>query len=161
MKISDICTSPAQACRPDMDLAAAARLMKTLGIGAMPVVDGQRHVIAMITDRDICLAAGTRDLRPSELRVGEVMSPGIHSCRPQDDVEVALRVMSTYHVRRLPVADDQDAVLGVLSIDDIARTADASIEPLLLRTFAEICRHESRPAVPEPPLNTPTSTEAA
>ncbi len=160
MKIADACTSPVHACEAGTDVGRVARTMKEHGIGAMPVVDRDRRVIAMITDRDICLATAARDLRPSEMRVGEAMSGEIHACRPQDGLEVALRVMGTYHVRRLPVTDDEDVLQGVLSIDDIARAADESLQPLLLRTFAEICRYERQQALPAP-LNTPTATEAA
>jgi len=142
LKIGDVCVRDPATCAPGDDLVHAAGLMRDRGCGALPVVDAWGKVVAMVTDRDVCLATAARDLPASRLRVGEVMSSQVHACREQDDVETALKVMSAYRVRRLPVCDDEDRLRGLISMDDIVRAAGEDDAARILRTMAEICRPE-------------------
>ena len=120
MLVEDLMTSDVEACRPDSNLAEAAGVMWRKDCGAVPVVDEEGGVVGMITDRDICMALATRRQYASEVRVGEVMSRGVYTCTPEDDVKEALETMRGRRVRRLPVVNSQGNLAGIISLGDIA-----------------------------------------
>ena len=83
------------------------------------MVDGSGRVTGIITDRDICIALGMKNIRASEVRARDVSHAGCISCSPDNDVRDALRTMATHEVSRLPVVDEAGKLVGILSIDDI------------------------------------------
>jgi CBS domain-containing protein len=106
-------------CHPENNLAELAAMMWNHRCGALPIIDSAGKVAGMITDRDICIALGTRNARASDVLAREV-SPGPYvSCAPGDEVRSALEIMGTQEVSRLPVVDDSGRLVGMLSIDDI------------------------------------------
>lgn len=126
MKVRDLQTSDVRAVNPDTNLAVAAQIMWDCDCGAVPVVEENRSLIGMITDRDICIAAATRSTVPSDIKVRDVMSTEqVYSCRPDDDVRTALRTMATYRVRRLPVTDAGARLVGIISLNDVVRHASS------------------------------------
>ena len=124
MKVQDVMTKGAEACSRGTDLAAAAMIMWRMDCGVVPVVgDDGREAVGMITDRDICIAVATRHRRAEEITVGEVVSGTLYKVRPGDDIRAALEAMRSERVRRLPVVKD-GALVGIISINDIIRTAE-------------------------------------
>jgi len=101
----------------------AARLMWDHDIGAVPVVDDQGNAIGMITDRDICMAAYTQGKPLHELAVAPVMATQLITCRADDPISRAEELMRTGQVRRLPVLDGSNQVIGMFSLNDLARVA--------------------------------------
>lgn len=87
--------------------------------GVVPVVDEQKQVIGMITDRDICIAVATQNRLASDIRVSEIISGKVRSCQPNDDLEDALKTMKKRQLRRLPVTDKDGILLGIISIGDL------------------------------------------
>jgi CBS domain-containing protein len=125
MKVRDLQTSDVQAVGPDTNLAAAAQIMWECDCGVVPVVDDNRNLLGMITDRDIAIAATTRSSAPADISVRHVMSTGqLYSCRPDDDVRTALAKMGEHRVRRLPVTDRENHLVGILSLNDLVRRVD-------------------------------------
>ncbi len=124
MKVQDVMTMDVEACGAEADLAAAAMMMWNRDCGAVPVVDGERNVVGMITDRDICMSLVLSRRLASEIRVGEVMSGDVRSCAPVDDIRDALRIMQEEKLRRLPVVEGDGTLCGILSISDIVRHAE-------------------------------------
>jgi CBS domain-containing protein len=93
--------------------------------GLVPVVDELKTLLGVITDRDICIATTSRSVVPSDIQVRDVMSTGtVYTCRPDDDVRTALGTMGTHRVRRLPVVDRQNRLVGIISLCDVARHAE-------------------------------------
>jgi CBS domain-containing protein len=80
----------------------------------------------MITDRDICIAVGTRHRPAGEIAVADVMSQDVATCGPTDDVQDAAAIMRLRRVRRLPVVNNEGLVVGLLTLDDIARKAGSA-----------------------------------
>ena len=76
-------------------------------------------MIGIVTDRDICIALGTRGQPAGGVTVAEVMSANVYSCAPDDDIHVALRAMRDGRVRRLPVISKKGDLVGVISMDDV------------------------------------------
>ena len=120
-KVSELMTSEVEACRPDDNLETAARMMWNGDIGVVPVIDDQRRVLGIVTDRDIAMAAYTQGKPLRDLPVDVAMAREIFSCRADDPVATAEHIMRARQVRRLPVIDDEGKLAGILSLNDIAR----------------------------------------
>lgn len=103
MKVRDIMISNPTCCRPDTNLAAATALMWEHDCGALPVLDQNSRATGIITDRDVCIAVGTRNKRAAEICVGQVMTGKVFRCSPDAEIHEALCCMQTNHVRRLIV----------------------------------------------------------
>jgi CBS domain-containing protein len=123
MRARHLMTQPAIACGADEPLNEAARRMWENDCGALPVIRRDGKVVGMVTDRDICMAAYTRGLPLTAIATTDAMSTRVFSCRPEDPLSVAARVMVEKQVRRLPVIDQDGRLLGILSIGDLALAA--------------------------------------
>ena len=147
MKVRDVMTRNVVSCRKDADIGAAARLMLQGRFGSLPVVDGRGRVAGMITDRDIAMAAATRQRNASHIGVHEAMSEKVRSCFAEEDLGVALKRMQEGHVRRLPVLDATSHLAGILSIDDVALRATDRTNGLSATEFVKalqaICSQQS------------------
>jgi predicted transcriptional regulator len=162
MRIDQIMSQPAITCRHDDTLNTAARLMWENDCGVLPVVDDDGRLVGMVTDRDICMSAYTQGKPLHELPVASTMAKRVFSCRPQDSVSTAEKSMSEAQIRRMPVVDDGNRPIGMLSLNDIARSAASSrttngITREVVQTLAAICEPRLRPpqlmrhmAAPEP-----------
>jgi CBS domain-containing protein len=152
MKVQEVMNSNVHACRPDTNLAAAGAMMWDYDCGTLPVVDDGGHVVGMITDRDIAIAAATQGRPAGEILVRDVMSDTVYSCEEHDDIHAALKIMRHAQVRRLPVVNVAGRLQGILCLNDIALRAeeahdrhvpDLSYEDTM-GTFKAVCEH--RPA---------------
>jgi|SRR6476661_693221 len=142
MNVRDIMTRPLQTCTLHDNLATVAMRMWESDCGALPVKNHDGHVIGMITDRDICMAAATKHREISDVLVWETITGDIVTVRPEDDISMALDVMAKTQVRRLPVIDDDGLVQGILSMNDLILNADHKIsEHDVLHTLKAICQH--------------------
>lgn len=125
MKVEQLMTKGVATCTPGDTLNEAARIMWEHDCGVVPIIgegDAPR-VVAMLTDRDICMAAYTRGRPLSGICVRDAMSREIQSCSPATDLAEAEGLMRSAQVHRLPVVDDAGQLLGVISLADIAREA--------------------------------------
>ncbi|OFW13471.1 MAG: hypothetical protein A3F70_11025 [Acidobacteria bacterium RIFCSPLOWO2_12_FULL_67_14] len=143
MTINDIMTTDVKTCSPSTDVSAAAALMLDGDCGFLPVVDDGK-LIGVVTDRDMYIALATRDVKPSDLRVGDVASTKVWTCSPDDDVYAALATMKEKRVRRLPVVGFGGTVVGIVSMNDLLLRAGAR-KPIrtdeVVGTFQGICAH--------------------
>jgi len=149
---TDICTA-----RAEDSLQVPARQMWEHDCGIVPIVDTQLKVVGVITDRDICMAAYTQGKRLSEIRVREVISNKVVSCRPEESWVTVAGRMATHQVRRLPVVDGAGKLVGIVSINDLALAAQEKGHPQdfacreVGKLMAEICAHRV-PLQAEPSL---------
>jgi len=148
MKIRNIMTPNAESCSAQADLAAAAMVMWRQDCGIVPIVDAERQLVGVITDRDICMAVATRHRRPEEISVNDVMSRKVSTVRPEEEVAVALEKMRAERVRRLPVVDGDGRLAGMLSLNDVILHTDpaarrgADLHAVdVLQTLRAICGH--------------------
>lgn len=123
-QVQQVMTLPVFVCHVTDNLGTAAKLMWDHDCGIVPVIDDAGQVIAVITDRDICMAAYTQGKHLSELGVRLAMSRLLVSCHPQDSIDYAEELMRTHQVRRLPVVSDAGQPIGMLSITDLVRAAE-------------------------------------
>jgi len=124
MKVNELMTRTPYYCQPETNLGSATELMWNANCGFLPVVSAEGNVIGVITDRDICMALGTRNRLAGEVTVAEVMSDKPYSCEPDDDIHMALHTMGKAKVHRLPVIAQNGTLVGVLSMDDILFRAE-------------------------------------
>ena len=127
MKICDIMSDNVVSIDPLEPVSAAAKLLKSRNIGALPVCDGKGKLRGMITDRDIVTRCVALDSDPAAVKVEEVMSRGIITASPFDELEHAVRIMSEDQVRRLPVLDG-GRLVGMVSLCDMARNCNCDME---------------------------------
>jgi CBS domain-containing protein len=123
MRIEQLMTKASTTCRSDHTLRQAAQMMWENDCGCLPVTacDGSQRLLGIITDRDLGMALRLEggDLR--ELRVEDVMTEVARACNPEDPLSEAMAIMGEARVRRLPVVDGSERVIGVLSLADLAR----------------------------------------
>ena len=149
MKVKDVMTKDVRICGINDDLATAARTMWMRSCGILPVVNEKAEVIGVLTDRDICVAACSKNRAPSSIAVNEVVTRNLYSCSPEADVREALAIMRQRQVRRLPVIDANGKLCGILSLDDVAVKAGENRKRPefsaqdVERTFEAICRRAS------------------
>jgi CBS domain-containing protein len=126
MKVKDIMVWTAASCRADMNLGEAVEIMWNRNCGILPVVNEQSQVTGVITDRDICIALGTRNRLPGKIKVKDVATPSLYCCKREDDVRLALQTMAQAKVRRLPVVNKAGSLEGILSMDDVVFHAETA-----------------------------------
>ena len=121
MNVSDLMTRPVQSCTVNDNLQRAAQIMWENDCGCVPVLDAESRVVGMLTDRDICMATYTQGKAPQHVLVSEAMAREVYSCLPDDNLAEAEDIMRKRRVRRLPVVDLDGRLVGLISLNDLAR----------------------------------------
>ncbi|WP_371479150.1 CBS domain-containing protein [Kitasatospora sp. NBC_00315] len=114
----DIMHGGAQCIRADQTLAEAARMMREMGVGALPICGDDQKLSGIITDRDIvvrCIAEG----RDPAMMTAKDLGGHLHCVRADDDMDTVLKKMEMHQIRRIPVIDN-DMLVGMISEADIA-----------------------------------------
>jgi CBS domain-containing protein len=124
MKVKEVMMGTPYHIPLEANLGMAAELMWNGNCGFLPVVDAAKKVCGVVTDRDICVALGTRNQTAGQVRVEEVVQRKVYACNPEDDIHVALQTMREGHVRRLPVVDFDGNLAGVVSMHDLLLRAE-------------------------------------
>jgi CBS domain-containing protein len=119
VNVQDVMTRSVQCCSPGDSLSHAARILWENDCGCLPVQDESGRVVAMLTDRDICMAAWTQGRTLHELPVSSAMSREVHKLAPGDPLPRAQRLMQEQQVRRLPVVDVDGRLVGLISLNDL------------------------------------------
>ncbi len=127
MKVRDIMSSRVVSIGQDEPVSAAARLLKHANVGALPVCDAQKRLRGILTDRDIvtrCVAPGAD---PDQTPVREIMSRGVVTCAPVEELGAAVKRMGEDQVRRLPVLEE-GRLVGIVTLCDMARNSQFDME---------------------------------
>ena len=137
MKIKEILTYEPHCISPDATLVEAAEDMKTLDVGILPVCeDGE--LIGAVTDRDIAIRGVAGGCNPKTTTIREVMSPIVVYCFEDQDVREAAELMEKNRIRRLPILNRQQDVIGIISLGDLAiRTQDTDLASRILTRVSE------------------------
>jgi CBS domain-containing protein len=121
-KVRDVMTNRPRCVSPDTPVSEAAELMESEDVGALPVLEGD-ELAGMITDRDIVIRAVARGKDPRGMPVREVSTREVVTVRSDEDLSEALKLMASHQVRRLPVVDDGNRLVGMLAQADVAQEA--------------------------------------
>lgn len=122
MNVGQLMKSGARSCSPRATLEEAAQIMFENDCGCV-VIKEAGHLVGMLTDRDICMAAYFQGAPLSSMLVGGAMTMEVFTCRPDDSIASAEATMREHQVRRLPVVAAGGDVVGILSLNDIAGEA--------------------------------------
>ena len=133
--VRDVMTRGVETAAPDTSIAEVARRMRDLDVGSLPVTDGNR-LLGIVTDRDLSVRATAAAKDPNSTRVREVMSPEIAWVFDDEPADAAARVMRERQIRRLPVLDRSDRLIGVVALADLA--TDLGDDKLKGATLEEI-----------------------
>lgn len=144
MQIEELMTRDVKTCHGSESLHRAAMMMWDHDIGAIPVVNESGQVVGIVTDRDACMAAYLQRQPLDCLPVMAAMSNHVITCRPEDTDDKVAEMMSKNQIRRVPVVDDDQHPVGIVSLNDLAlamaRRHDVSADEVA-DTLAAICEH--------------------
>ena len=118
-RIADIMTRSVATIARDDTIQAAAKRMREMDVGALPVMDGSA-IAGMVTDRDIVVRGIADGMIPQESLVSDVMTEDVRWCRETDTVEAVMAEMGDAQVRRLAVLDAEHRIVGIVSLGDFA-----------------------------------------
>ncbi len=127
MKVKDAMHKGVDWVSPDTPVTEIAKLMREHDIGSIPIGENDR-LIGMVTDRDIvCKGLAQDGFDAGGATARDVMTPGVHCCREDDDLAKAVRHMETLKIRRLPVINKSKRMVGILSLGDVGRSAPGDL----------------------------------
>ena len=135
MKVKDAMHKGAAFVSPNTNIRDCAKQMKALDVGALPVKTDS-GLVGIITDRDIAVRGVAEGLDPTKVTAKELMSVGTHTCSANDDLDNAILLMKSKKIRRLPVADDNGTLIGMLSLGDISAAASDKVAHTILKAVA-------------------------
>jgi CBS domain-containing protein len=142
MKLREIMTPGVECVRPGDTLQAAARKMRDLDVGPMPVCGDGDKLVGMLTDRDIAIRATAEGLDPKTAKVKDAMTEDVVWCFEDQEIEEAARLMRERQIRRMLVMDRDKRLVGIVSLGDLAtETGDT-------RKAGEILSDVSDPSMP-------------
>jgi CBS domain-containing protein len=130
MQVQQIMQRDVSFIDPNMTIRDAARQMRAEDVGAL-LVSENGHLIGMVTDRDIVVRAVAEDGGNGTTSVRDVMSDGVCYCLESDELDQAAKVMARHQVRRLPVINDEQQLVGVVALADLGRTGDGAARSAL------------------------------
>lgn len=135
MNVGTICQRRLFTVRPADEIVHAARLMREKHVGYLVVVEpdaaGLLRAVGVLTDRDIVVSVVARDVHPRTLCVGDIMTSNPITVRNTDSIEESLRKLGRAGVRRAPVVDQVDQLMGVLSLDDLVKVIAADTQDVV------------------------------
>ncbi|MDP4005618.1 CBS domain-containing protein [Methylobacterium sp. NEAU K] len=131
MKVKDVMHKGAAFVAPDTPVSTIAKQMRDADIGAIPV-KANGHLLGIVTDRDIACRALADGKDPRQMTAKDVMTSKVVVCAPDDEIAHAIKTMESKQIRRLPVTDSDEALIGMVSLGDISHKAgkDLSVEVL-------------------------------
>ena len=133
MEVRDYMSAAPVWCSPHDDVQTLATQMRDNNIGFVPVLSDpdERKLVGVVTDRDVSSKVVASGYDPRFTNVEEIMSRDVLSCTKQDSLKRAFAKMQSGKIRRLPVLDREDQLVGIISLDDIVRSGDFSPAPLV------------------------------
>ena len=145
MQVSQILTREVETIRPDTPVREAAQRMRSMDVGSLPVCDG-RHLLGMVTDRDITIRITAEGRDPANTPVQEAMTPDIAYVFEDQDVQEAARIMQDRQIRRLPVLSRDRQLVGIVALGDLAQTGNDRLSGDALEKISEPSHGQARNA---------------
>ena len=137
MQLREVMTRNPEVVQPDATLEEAARKMDQLDVGPLPVCDGDR-LVGLVTDRDITVRATAAGKDPRSTVIREAMTQDIVYCYEDQDVRDAARMMEDKQIRRLPILNREQRLVGIVSLGDLATdTRDERLSGRILEQVSE------------------------
>lgn len=135
-QVKDVMTRNVRSMSPHDSLLEAARAMESLNVGALPVCEGPR-VIGVITDRDIVVRGVALEMPMATTPLTEVMTQQVECVFEDEGLDEVIAKMQESQIRRLPVLDDVERLVGMLSLGDMAAKSDPAVAGYMLADISE------------------------
>lgn len=139
MEVKDCMTQNVYCCNPGTNVADAAKLMCDNHIGCIPVCDANNYVVGILTDRDIILRTISSNKDAKTTPVSDVMTCNVCSCKQDATIDEVTKLMSDFQIRRIPVCDQNNKIVGILSLGDLAHNDKQVGENQVCNTLENIC----------------------
>src|SRR5436190_22324432 len=140
-RVEDVMVRNVQTVDASMNLTQVAQRMRDSNVGVLPVVDGGR-LKGIVTDRDLVVRGMAGGADPSSMRVADVATHSLIAARPDWQVQHAMETMATHQIGRLPVIDDNDRVVGIVTLSSLALRSGQQTEAL--DTAKQVSRRSAR-----------------
>jgi len=125
-KCNEVMTKKTVCCLPDDLVTEAAELMKKEHVGSIPIIEDEqsRKLVGIVTDRDLTLRIVAEGLDAKSTKIESIMTRNVVTCSAEDDLQKVVDAMSKYQLRRIPVVDDDNKILGIIAQADVAMHFD-------------------------------------
>ncbi len=125
-KCNEVMTKNPVCCLPNDTVSKVAQLMKSKDFGSVPIVENEqtKKLVGIVTDRDLALKLVAEGRDPKSTKAEEVMTRKVVTCRAEDDLQKALDAMSEHQLRRIPVVDNNNGIVGIIAQADVATRAN-------------------------------------
>jgi CBS domain-containing protein len=144
MKVKEVMSANPACCTPDDSAQNAAKMMCDRSVGSIPVIDRQsRTLLGIITDRDLCCSIVARGLDAKTTPIQEFITHNPVTCRDGENLEKCERLMQEHQVRRIPVVDGENHVIGIVAQADLA----LKDKPEKVSKTVAAISHNKRPSV--------------
>jgi CBS domain-containing protein len=147
VRAHEIMTRSVVTVQSDDTVERAAQLMGNNNCGALPVVDNGNRLIGMVTDRDLTIRSSGLGRDPRQARIGDCMTHGSFACHANNSLKDCMRQMSRHQIRRLPIINDHNQVIGIISQADLARYTGAYPGQGARRAMADVLSAVSEPTI--------------
>ena len=139
MKVKDCMCNEVCCVKPETNVYEVAKLMSNNHIGSIPVCDSNNCICGMITDRDILLRSIVCEKDPKNTPVSDIMSCNVCTCTEDDEISNAETKMSQNQIRRLPVCNEKNEVVGILTVGDLVQQDRKIGKQEVYTTLENIC----------------------
>lgn len=117
----ELMTRNPEYCYEDDTVSDAVRVMQKFNCGVVPVSDEHHRCVGIVTDRDICMKVVNQDLDPQTTRLRDIMTTDVVTCHENEDMDSVLQRMEQRQVKRIPVVDELERCIGIISEKDVAQ----------------------------------------
>lgn len=139
MKVKECMCNDVYYVKPETKIQEVAKLMSEKHVGCIPVCDENNAICGIVTDRDLILRCVACDKDTKQTPVSEVMTCNVCTCSENDDMTNAESKMGQNQIRRLPVCDNQNRVVGILTLGNLAQNERQLGKEEISTTFKNIC----------------------
>ena len=139
MKISECMCPDVCYVHPNCNVYDVARIMNENHVGCIPVCNTEKNVVGLITDRDIVLRSVACNKDNKTTPVSEIMTTNVYTCKCGEDLENAQNIMSKNQVRRIPIVNEENKMVGIISTGDLAHINKNVKDEKFSKTYENIC----------------------
>lgn len=145
MKVKDCMCSQIVYLKPENTVEDCAKLMCSKHIGCVPICDNNNVIVGLVTDRDVILRGIACDKDIKSTPLSDIMTCNICSCSPEDEIDEAEKKMSKEQIRRLPVIDENNKIIGIITLGDLCKNENVNTQDVS-KTLENICKYNEKNA---------------
>ena len=125
MKVKECMCKEVECLNSNSTIKDCAKLMSEKNIGCVPVCDENKNIVGLVTDRDVILRSIACDKDVNSTPLSEIMTTNICSCKEEDEISNAEKIMCENQIRRLPVTDEDGRIVGIISLANLCKNTNS------------------------------------